>query len=90
MSEKFSKEQVRSCLDMLKSNPSTCPGCYGRSLVLETVEIDNSGIWQWVRCEECTLTWQNIYKIDAIRFVNNVPANIYYAKKSEGFDGKEL
>lgn len=42
---------------------STCPYCGSNAITGDSVDIEGSGAWQEVYCQECGRRWRDIYRL---------------------------
>ncbi len=47
----------------IEEGGSCCPSCKGSDIESEGIEVDGSIAWAEVSCNECSATWQELYKI---------------------------
>jgi hypothetical protein len=47
----------------LKNGYSKCPSCKGDNIGGGFIEVDSGHCWQPCSCNDCGLTWNDIYKL---------------------------
>ena len=50
----------------IESDQSNCPKCGSWDIEGSSVEIDSSGAWQPVSCNECEAEWTDIYSLTSV------------------------
>jgi len=62
MADKLKKLTVKKKRSYLRHG-SCCPYCGSISITGESVDIDGTGAWQEVDCQECGRRWRDVYRL---------------------------
>jgi len=53
----------------IKEGGTTCPYCGSNNICGQHMEVDSTGAWQEIHCDDCNKTWNDVYKMTDIEEV---------------------